>query len=125
MSGGAGDAIGVDDGRGSSSQHNRHRRMKTGVQHAIMAHGRHCKRRSSEDQHGAVLGAEPQADIETYAVAYGESEPRAAPGYSVAACQVKSSSGATRPRGDHPGPASCNFLPPSLRGLLRCEWGRP
>ena len=37
MSGGAGDAIGVDDGRGSSSQHNRHRRMKTGVQHAIMA----------------------------------------------------------------------------------------
>ena len=33
--------------------------------------------------------------------------------------QVKSSSGATRPRGDHPGPASYNFLPipPTLRGL--------
>ena len=28
--------------------------------------------------------------------------------------QVKSSSGATRPRGDHPGPASCNFLLPPL-----------
>ena len=37
--------------------------------------------------------------------------------------QVKSSSGATRPRGDHPGPASCNFLPPPLRGLRRSEWG--
>ena len=39
--------------------------------------------------------------------------------------QVKSSSGATRPRGDHPGPASCNFLPPALRGLRRSDWGRP
>ena len=31
--------------------------------------------------------------------------------------QVKSTSGAPRPGGDHPGPASCNFLPPALRGL--------
>ena len=29
---------------------------------------------------------------------------------TIPAGQVKSSSGATRPRGDHPGPASCNFL---------------
>ena len=33
--------------------------------------------------------------------------------------KVKSSSGATRPRGDHPGPASCNFLPTALSGRRR------
>ena len=45
----------------------------------------------------------------------------------VKSSQVKSSSGATRPRGDHPDPNF--FLPPSIliRGLWRglSEWGRP
>ena len=38
--------------------------------------------------------------------------------------QVKSSSGATRPRGDHPD-LYYLFLPPALRGLWQSDWGRP